>query len=98
MHLWPKKIELLHAVLLWTLTAAPSPSLFKVLLVTSSLQNYPKMLEIELSTKRVSWIFNISKIKKPQPLAPYILNDPRKTLQRLVIWLKRPIWVGWFGN
>ena len=45
--------------------------------VTLMTSNYPKMLEIEFSTKRVSWIFNISKIKKPQPLAPYILNDPR---------------------
>ena len=48
-----------------------------VTLMTSSLRNYPKMLEIEFLTKRVSWIFNISKIKKTQPLALYILNDPR---------------------
>ena len=63
----------------WTKISIPCcvRYLSDVTLMTSSLRNYPKMLEIEFLTKRVSWIFNISKIKKPQSLAPYILNDPR---------------------
>ena len=35
-----------------------------VTIVTSSLQNYQKMLEIEFPTKRISWIYNVSKIEK----------------------------------
>ena len=35
-----------------------------MLLVTSSLRNYQKMFEIEFATKRVSRIYNVSKIKE----------------------------------
>ena len=49
-----------------------------VTIVTSSLQNYHKMLEIEFSTKRTYLGFIIfQKLKKWQRLATYIWYDPR---------------------
>ena len=55
-----------------------------VTIVTSSLRNYQKMLEIEFPSKRipVSRIYNFSKIKKPQQLATYIWYDPCITLSQ----------------
>ena len=47
-----------------------------VTLMTSSLRNYPKMLEIEFPTKRVSWIFNISKIKKTAATGSLYIERP----------------------
>ena len=47
-----------------------------VTLMTSSLRNYPKMLEIEFLTKRVSWISNISKIKKTTATSSLYIERP----------------------
>ena len=56
-----------------------------VTLMTSSLRNYPKMLEIEFSKKRVSWIFNISKIKKTAATDSLYIERP-SYLHRTLTW------------
>ena len=59
---------LLHVISIWTKLSIPIPcgviSFTDLTMVTSSLQNYQKMFEIEFSTKRISRIYNVSKIKK----------------------------------
>ena len=57
---------LLHVISNWTELSIPCGviSSADVTIVTSSLQNFQKMLKIEFPTKRISRIYNVSKIKK----------------------------------
>ena len=57
---------LLHVISNWTELSIPCGviSSTDVTIVTSSLQNFQKMLEIEFPTKRISRIYNVSKIEK----------------------------------
>ena len=59
---------LLHVISDWTELSIPCGVISSayVTIVTSSLglQNYQKMLKIEFPTKRISRIYNVSKIKK----------------------------------
>jgi len=59
-------VLLLHAISNWTKLSIPCGviSSTDVTIATSLLQNYQKMLEIEFSAKRISRIFNVSKIEK----------------------------------
>jgi hypothetical protein len=62
----------------WTKISIPCcvRYLSDVTLMTSSLRNYPKMLEIEFLQNVCVGFLIFQKLKKPQSLAPYILNDP----------------------
>ena len=57
---------LLQMISNWTELSIPCGviSSTDVTIVTSSLQNYQKMLEIEFPTKRISRIYNVSKFEK----------------------------------
>ena len=57
---------LLHVISNWTELSIPCGviSSTDVTIVTSSLQNFQKMLKIEFPTKRISRIYNVSKIEK----------------------------------
>ena len=70
----------------WTEISIPScvRYLSDVTLMTSSLRNYPKMLEIEFLTKRVSWIFNISKIKKTTATGSLYIERPSYMSEKIL--------------
>ena len=57
---------LLHVINHWTKLSIPCGviSSTDVTIVTSSLQNYHEMLQIEFPTKPISRIYNLSKIEK----------------------------------
>ena len=57
---------LLHVISNWTELSIPCGviSSTDVIMVTPSLQNYQKMFEIEYPAKRISQIYNVSKIEK----------------------------------
>ena len=78
---------LLHVISNWTKLSIPCGviSSTDVTMVTSSLQNFQKMLKIEFPTKRISIMFIMfKKWKKRQRLVTYIWYDPRTYIHKYI--------------